>query len=122
MTTKIATRRQIRRYRVDPKAAAVEFSYPNPNGRDFNQPLIDISIAGFSFHIENPVPDIDHGEQIEEAVVRLGDCEIKGDIIIMHLTNEGSRTLCGALFYPSDESELVKLKCVVAGIEALGGV
>ena len=121
MKTKIGNRRRIRRYRVDKAGTAnIEFRYPGPNGKSFVLPLIDLSIAGFSFKLEEPLSGLDNGSTIEDVVVRLGDCEIKGEVLVMYFNDEyGREASCGALFYPESESELVKLKCVVAGIEAL---
>jgi hypothetical protein len=123
VTTKIANRRRIRRYSVaQAKSASIEFGYPNPNGRQSVLPLIDISVAGFSFELNEPFPGLELGSSIEAVVVKIGDCEIKGDLVVMHLTdNADPEAVCGALFYPESETELVKLKCVVAGIEAQQG-
>ncbi len=121
--SRICNRRRIRRYRVaGTRGANVEFRYPEPNGRSFVLPLIDLSIAGFSFSLEEPIPGLEHGSSIETAVVRIDDCAIEGDLVVMYLDdgNEGE-ALCGALFYPEGETELVKLKCVVAGLEAQQG-
>jgi hypothetical protein len=39
----------------------------------------------------------------------------------MHVTADpDSRYVCGALFYPSTDTDLVKLKGVIAGMEAAG--
>ena len=121
MTNRIANRRKIRRYRVDSaRVANVEFCYPGPNGRSFVLPLVDLSITGFSFKLEEPLSGLENGSTIEAVVVRVGDCEIKGDLLVMHLTDEHEgEACCGAFFYPENEPELVKLKCVVAGIEVL---
>ena len=52
--------------------------------------------------------------------IRIGECLIRGDLVVMHLTAESeARQICGALLYPATDTDLVKLKSVIAGMEAV---
>jgi len=122
MATKTATRRRIRRHSVSNATGAfVDLEYASAKGLSCSLPLIDISMSGISFTFEDELPGIEDGVTLSGAVIRLGDCEIRGDLTVMHLTpHTGTTTLCGALFYPASDTDLVKVKSIIAGIEALG--
>ena len=51
--------------------------------------------------------------------MRLSTCEIAGDILVIHVTDE--RGICGALFYPATDTDLLKLRSAVAALEVAGG-
>jgi hypothetical protein len=121
MTRTVATRRTQRRYPV-PAAedVFVEFSYPNPNGERIRLPMVDLSVAGLSFDFDDELPGIEPGVELVGVAVGLGGCVIQGDLVVFHVTpRPGQRTVCGALFYPSSDAELTKLKSAVAGIKAV---
>jgi len=122
MPLKSATRRKIGRYRVKgADRAKVIFVHPSPNGMCCELPLVDISLAGFSFRLQETLPDLECGASIPDAELQFSDCRIRGDLVIMHLSpGAGPGAVCGALFYPAGDDDLIKLKCVIAGIEALG--
>jgi hypothetical protein len=53
-----------------------------------------------------------------DAVIHLGGCEIRGELVVMHLTPQTpTRTICGALFYAACDEDLIKLRSAVAGME-----
>ena len=123
MTVRTASRRRQRRYTIRrDKSACVEFEYPSPNGRPYRLPLLNISISGISFALEDSdeLALFDSGATIPEVTVRIGECLIRGDLVLMHLTpDERSHGMCGALFYPGSDTGLIKLRSVIAGMEAL---
>jgi hypothetical protein len=96
--------------------ARVEFCYPNPQGRPLRLQLLDISVSGLRFRLSEQLPLLARGGVIEGVVVRVGECEMRGKLLIKHVTVEDSRKHCGAIFYPADESDLYKLNGVLAGI------
>lgn len=124
MSVRTATRRHHQRYSIGrAEADYVEFEFPGVNGRSYRLPLVNISKSGISFALagHDELALLDPGTMIAEVVVRLGDCTICGDMVLMHLTPDAhSRGLCGALFYPSTDTDLIKLRSVIAGMEALG--
>ncbi len=121
MATTTYSRRLARRYAISKaEQAQVEFEYPGPGGRRCNFPLIDISVSGLSFTFRDELPDLDSGTNVSSVVVRLGKCDIHGDLLVMHVTAQSpTETTCGALFYPSKDADLLKLKSAIAGIEAV---
>jgi hypothetical protein len=124
MSVRTASRRRQRRYTIGlDKSATVEFEYPSPNGRPYRMKLVNISVSGLSFALDDhdDLALLDAGTTIPDGTVQIGDCTLRGDLMLMHLTpDELSRGMCGALFYPSSDTDLVKLRCVIAGMEAVG--
>jgi len=121
MSTMTKNRRRQRRYQVSQETMArVEFEC---GGRCFRSEVTNLSASGMSFRLD-PTDDLtglDEGESFPDAVVRVGDCAIRGELLLMHMTQDpGSRYVCGALFYPATDTDLVKLKSVIAGMEVAG--
>ena len=111
-------RRVQRRHRISANAdVRLEFTHPSPNGRELSLPVLDISAAGFSFAMLEPLHDIEIGVSLPDVTLRLGERQMHGDLIVMHVTQE--RGVCGALFYPATDEDLIRMKFVLAGIEAV---
>lgn len=122
MSTKIASRRRQRRYVIATgKKASVEFEYPPTHGRVWCLPLVDISASGVSFSApQGDLPPIDTGTSLAQTVIRVGDCTIEGDLVVMHLSREPHESpVCGALLYPTTDGDLLKLKALIAGMDAV---
>lgn len=122
MTIRTASRRLQRRFPlVQGRGAAVELEHPHASGRRLRLPIVDMSSAGVSFKVnlqETPVFEI--GASLSQVVLVIGDCSIQGELVVMHFTPDmDSSATCGALFYPKTDSDLVKLKGVIAGMEAI---
>jgi len=121
MSTQTRCRRLVRRYTISEGAAAtVEFTYPGPNGPRHALSLVDVSTSGLSFVAGRELAGVGSGTTIPEVVVRFGGCEMRGEMLVMHVTprTPEKRTI-GALFYPAQDTDLVKWKSAVAGIEAV---
>jgi hypothetical protein len=118
MTTRTALRQRDRRYKIlRPDKAAVEFSHGR---RDWRLPLVDLSVAGLSFTVDEEVPDLVEGLKLENVVVRITECEMHGDLVVRRATSEADwSTTYGAIFYPAEEADMLKLNGVLAGIEAI---
>ena len=123
MSVRTQTRRKQRRYTiVRDSDAIIAFEYPCPNGRPYKLPLINVSKSGLSFALDDrdELAMLDAGTRIEDVVVTIGDCAIDGEMVLMHLTPDASsKALCGALFYPTSDDDLIKLRSLVAGMEAV---
>jgi len=119
MTTAQACRRETRRHPAKgSEEACVELSTPNRTGERLRLSLVDISISGLSFVVGDELPGIEDGSDLSDAVIHLGECQIRGDLVVMHLTPQtDTRTLCGALFYAASDEDLLKLRSAVAGME-----
>ncbi len=117
-------RRQQRHVVTGGHGAVVEFDYPNPNGRTYRVPVVNLSASGVSFSIRaeqhRELFGLEEGANLAGAVLRIGGCMVRGDLVVMHITdvNESERK-CGALLYPDSDNDLVKLKSVIAGMEAV---
>ena len=121
MPTRTPTRRRTPRHAVVlDHDAFVEFDSPGAGGR-CRLPLTDLSHSGLSFHGEPAeIPRIESGSTVAGASLRIRECIIKGDLVVMHVTQRpDSRILCGALLYPATDHDLLKLKAVLAGMEAV---
>ena len=114
--------RRDRRHLLDVgESAWVEFDYPSPSGPRWRLPLLDVSVAGLSFILPDELLGIDCGATLRDVVVRVGDCELQGSLVVMHVSPDPasySWTGCGALFYPATEADQLKLKNIIARIEA----
>ena len=121
MSTQTRCRRLVRRYTIPEGAkAAVEFGYPGPSGPRHDVRLVDISVSGLSFVAGRELAGLGSGTTIPEVVVRFGGCEMRGEMLVMHVTPRTPETrTIGALFYPAQDVDLTKWKSVVAGIEAV---
>jgi hypothetical protein len=119
MTTAQACRRKARRHPAKgSEEAYVELALPNRTDERCRLPLLDISISGLSFSIGDELPGIENGSSLLEAVIHIGDCEVHGDLVVMHLTPQTeTRTICGALFYAASDQDILKLRSAVAGME-----
>ncbi len=121
MSAVTKSRRGQRRYPVAlGKLARVEFSHPGPNGRCYDLEVTNISSSGVSFCLEqtHELTGLEEGTSLSGVVIRIGDCMIRGEMVVMHLTGDASsRRICGALFYPATDTDLVQLKGLIAGME-----
>ncbi len=121
MTVSQACRRKVRRHSATGTVeACVEITYPDSASRNVRLPLVDISISGLSFIMTEELPAIESGSNLTNVVVRLGGCEIHGELVVMHMTPQGGeRTICGALFYAASDEDIIKLRSAIAGMEAV---
>jgi len=122
MTTITGCRRKQRRQTTSGSGSAyIEIALPQPEGRTHQFPLVDVSVSGLSFGFEEPLPGLESGADLCNVLVRLGDCEIRGELVVMHVTSQGqNRRICGALFYAATDTDLLKWRAAIAGMEAAG--
>lgn len=121
MTIVTTCRRKQRRHPTQgTDQISVELTWPQPSGTRHRFPLADVSISGLSFVFEEELPGIESGASISGVLMRLGECEIQGDLVVMHITPQSeNRQVCGALFYAATDEDLVKWRAAMAGIEAV---
>ena len=115
------SRRVTRRYAISKNhEARLELMWPGPAGVRMDLPLTDLSISGLSFRFRDEIHGLESGTNLSSVVIRLGKCEIHGDLLVMHVTSlDSGETQCGALFYPANDADLLQLKSAIAGIEAV---
>ncbi len=118
--TRTPSRRKQHRYDVSGATNAfVELTYPQPSGQLFRLPLCDIGVSGLRFSLTEELPGVDVGVSYSPVTICIGDCRMRGELVIMHLTQLSESVVHGgALFYPASDEELIRLKGVVAGLEA----
>lgn len=117
MSTTTANRRRDRRYALGKGAGStVEFVHPSPHGPLWCLSLLDISVSGLSFVLDDELSGIDAGTTVPDVTVRVGDFETTGELLVMHVSPSDSRRLCGALFYPATDADLKALHDLLAGI------
>jgi hypothetical protein len=123
MTTMTGCRRKQRRRAVAGVGNAwIEIKYPNSEGGQHQLPLVDISVSGLSFCFEDQLDGLESGAKLSDVIVRLGDCDVRGELVVMHVTSQQpGRWLCGALFYASTDTDLLKWRSAIAGMEAAAG-
>jgi hypothetical protein len=96
----------------------VEFGYPTPRAHPCSMVLRDISASGLSFILRHELPGIEVGRTLEKLTVRLGRHTVCGDLVVMHLTpDETPGSICGGLFHPSRDSDILSLRRLVAELE-----
>ena len=122
MAPRTASRRRQIRYDVSrASSAVVEFAYPHPHGQPLSFSVIDIGVSGFRFAYSDELPGLEIGASLSPVTIRIGDCRMRGELVVMHLTPVSDAVVhCGVLFYPSSDEELLKPKGVVAGLAAAG--
>ena len=120
-TTTGCRRKQRRRTTSGSGSAVVEINYPQPEGPRHQLALVDVSVSGLSFVFEDELAGLEAGADLHDVLIRLGDCEIHGELVVMHVTPQGpDRSLCGALFYAAGDTDLLKWRSAIAGMEAAG--
>jgi hypothetical protein len=120
MTTTVKNRRKQRRYSTLGVDSWVELSVGSSTER---LKVLNLSASGLSFLVESAeqVPGLETGAPIDGLVLQIADCRIRGDILVMHVTTRAdSRYVCGALFYPATDTDLLKFRSLIVGMEAAG--
>lgn len=117
MTVARRTKRSTPRFSIpESQGASIELIDGHGPLRSFQ--IRDISISGISFVLTQEFGEPESGTEYPEATLRFPRTEIAGGILVMHTTEEDDGTrICGSLFYPASEEDLMKLKGVVAGFE-----
>ena len=120
MTTKIACRRRHRRHRMAPDGGArLEFRYPQPNGLAMSVALLDLSPSGFSFSLTEELHSLEPGVSIDGVTMKLGETEIRGDILVIHINIE--RGVSGRVVLSFLGHRLDQVRSAVAAIGVAQG-
>ncbi|MDH3627750.1 MAG: hypothetical protein OEV00_06520 [Acidobacteriota bacterium] len=111
-------RRGHRRFKIhESREAWVGFTFPQPNGKMRRFRLLDVSVAGFSFETDLPFDQLEIGTTLHDTTCQIGECTLQGDLLVMHATDSDDSNICGVLFYPASDADLVKMKSLLAGLE-----
>ncbi len=120
-TTEIADRLETRLGVPRAERAFVEFDYPQPTGKRRRLSLIDLSTAGLCFALPfYGLSGIELSTHLLDVIVRIGGCEIGGELLVSHVTRESDeRILCGGRFYPATESDQLQMTKAIASLESI---
>lgn len=113
------TRRTLDRHRVhEGIAAEATFRWPARNGRPVIAQLRDVSYAGVSLVLGEELPGLEVGECLKGVNVSLDGVHFGGELLVMHLTpSPQGGILCGGLFYPVRDADVLALRKVVRRLE-----
>lgn len=116
-------RRLQRRYAVAPESGAIlSFRHPAPAGPHYEARLRDISLSGLSMVLPHDFPDAEAGDIVKGIEVRVVRKTFHGDLLIMHVTpihDDDPVRICGGLFYPEGDEDLITVRLVVKALEAV---
>ena len=99
--------------------AVLSFCYPTPHGPRLQARIRDISLSGLSMVLPEELSGIDVGEIIKGLEARVEKKRFRGDLLVMHVTPAGgSAAICGGLFYPEGDEDLITIRLVVRALEA----
>jgi len=120
LTSAFPNRRLQNRYAVPPEIGAVlEFSHPPPNGPRLATRMRDVSLSGLSMVLPEELCGVQAGDIVKGIEARVARKTFRGDLLIMHVsqTNELG-AVCGGLFYPEGDEDLITIRLVVRSLEA----
>lgn len=111
-----------KRYSVSPDSGAMlRFRYPAPSGALFEARLRDISLSGLSLTLPEELPGLQPGDIVKGIEVRVDRMVFHGDLLVMHVTPENEPgAVCGGLFYPEGDQDLITIRLVVRALDAQG--
>jgi len=103
--------------------SSLKFTHPSPNGAFFEAPLRDISLSGLSLILPAELPGMQLGDIVRGIEVRVAQKSFRGDLLVMHVTptNEPG-AVCGGLFYPDGDEDLITIRLVVKALDAAGAI
>ena len=107
------------RFPIEGTAEAwIEFRYPGRE-RLLCCRVLDVSIAGISFILDEALPLLTRGAKIEGALVRLRDRALHGSFVVKHVTRiRHAETICGAVLYPETDDDMNELADVIRAVDA----
>jgi hypothetical protein len=99
--------------------AALYFRYPPPNGPNLEAPLRDVSLSGLSMRLPDELNGIQAGDIVKGIEARVARKTFRGDLLVMHVTPSSQvGPICGGLFYPEGDEDLITIRLVVRALEA----
>jgi hypothetical protein len=113
-------RRLQTRYALPPETeAALHFHYPSPGGPLLKAHIRDISLSGLSMVLPEELSGVQAGDIVKGIEARIARKSFRGDLLVMHVTS-GRETVpvCGGLFYPEADEDLITIRLVVRALEA----
>ena len=116
----IANRRSQNRFTLpSDSGASLSFPYPPPNGPCLEARIRDVSLSGLSMVLPEQLSGIEAGDIVKGIEARVDRKTFRGDLLVMHVNPVAeSPSLCGGLFYPEGDEDLITIRLVVRALEA----
>ena len=115
----IHNRRLQPRYPLPADAGAtLTFSYPFPHGPRVQASLRDISLSGLSLVLPPELSRVQVGDIVNGIDARVASKSFRGDLLVMHVTSSSGATVCGGLFYPEGDEDLITIRLVLRTLES----
>lgn len=116
MSVLSASTRRDRRYPIRSGIARVEFADGATPGA-----LTTMSVAGLAFIVPNEdAHAYAVGSTIDDVTVRVGECVLRGGLVVRDLRDIDGGVQIGCLFHPRDEETEGRVMALVAGLRASG--
>ena len=77
-----------------------------------------ISASGFAFESMDDAPTLREGDQFRAVTIRVGDCVLKGDVVVRNFRQADAGLEIGCLFHPQSPEWEDRWMTLLAGIEA----
>jgi hypothetical protein len=119
-TATFSNRRLQNRFAIPAEANGIlQFRYPGPNGRNIEVRLRDLSLSGLSLTLPEEMTGVQPGDIVKAIEARVASKTFRGDLLVMHVSpaNE-TGAVCGGLFYPEGDEDLITIRLVVRALEA----
>lgn len=119
MAWKSACRRRYPRFPLEEATGSrIEFEFPRPGCGWLCMRLRDLSQSGLSFVLSHELPGLSVGDSLDGVQIRVDGRQIRGDLLVMHLSPDASAgSVCGALFYPIEDEDVLTLREVIRALE-----
>jgi hypothetical protein len=120
MSSAFPNRRLQNRYTLPPEAAAtLQFCHPPPHGPRLSARLRDVSLSGLSMVLPEELFSVEAGDIVKGIDVQIAQKSFRGDLLVMHVTHTGGTgPVCGGLFYPEGDEDLITIRLVIRALEA----
>ncbi len=115
-----SNRRLQHRFTIPPDAGAVLlFRFPGQHGMRLEARLRDISLSGLSMSLPEELAGVQTGDIVKAIEARVAGKTFRGDLLVMHVSAAGETgVVCGGLFYPEGDEDLITIRLVVRALEA----
>lgn len=119
LTSAFPNRRLQNRYAVPPETGAVlQFCHPSPHGRRLEARIRDVSLSGLSMVLPDELSDVQAGDIVKGIEARVARKTFRGDLLVMHVSQANDALpVCGGLFYPEGDEDLITIRLVVRALE-----
>jgi hypothetical protein len=120
MAETFPNRRLERRHPLPTDTGAVlQFRHPSPHGESIEARLRDISLSGLSMSLPEALSGVQTGDIVKGIEARVARKTFRGDLLVMHVTQlRQGGPICGGLFYPEGDEDLITIRLVVRALEA----